>query len=116
IPVLDGSAAFPRRNSTDVYRDYRGVSRPRVRRDESKAALHRGGVRARRARCRIEGLQRRERSLAVTGRVYVFLLGAACVALIALALFTYPAADDFCFQERALRLGFLGAQADWYTT
>jgi len=52
----------------------------------------------------------------VTGRVYVFLLGAACVALIALALFTYPAADDFCFQERALRLGFLGAQADWYTT
>jgi hypothetical protein len=49
-------------------------------------------------------------------RVYVFLIVVAGAALIALTLFTYPAADDFCFQEKAVRLGFLGAQADWYTT
>ena len=52
----------------------------------------------------------------MTGRIYLVLLAVASGALIALALFTYPAADDFCFQERAVRLGFLGAQADWYAT
>jgi hypothetical protein len=52
----------------------------------------------------------------MTQKIYLFLLTVAAAALIGLALFAYPSADDFCFQERAVRLGFLGAQADWYTT
>ncbi len=52
----------------------------------------------------------------MTEKVYLFLLALAGTTLVALALFTYPAADDFCFQEKVGRLGFAGAQADWYTT
>lgn len=33
-----------------------------------------------------------------------------------LALFAFPAADDFCFAVKARDLGLLSAQHDWYTT
>ena len=52
----------------------------------------------------------------MTEKVYLSLLLLAGATLVALALFTYPAADDFCFQEKVARLGFAGAQAEWYTT
>ena len=44
----------------------------------------------------------------------VLSVGGVLALLLAISLFDYPSADDFCFAVKANLLGYGGAQACWY--